>query len=50
MTRFEPVPGHLGDVAILEAQPVGGILEDVLHGQLAGRRQTREVLQQGIVQ
>ncbi|MNN32313.1 hypothetical protein D3C81_1460340 [compost metagenome] len=50
MARFKLVPRHLADVAILETQAVGGILEDVLHGQLTGRRQAGEVLQQGVLQ
>ncbi|MNG04533.1 hypothetical protein D3C84_876690 [compost metagenome] len=50
MAWFKLVPRHLADVAILETQAVGGILEDVLHGQLTGRRQAGEVLQQGVLQ
>ena len=50
VARLEQVPGHVLDVGVLEVQPVGGILQDVLHGQLAGRRQAREVLQQWVVQ
>ncbi|MNP06715.1 hypothetical protein D3C76_987110 [compost metagenome] len=49
MARFEPVPGHLGDIAVDETEAVGGILEDVAHGQLAGWREPSHVLQQGIL-
>ncbi|BCJ07309.1 hypothetical protein PRtIB026_A29680 [Pseudomonas sp. RtIB026] len=50
MAGFESVPGHLGDIDIGEAQAVGGILQDVAHGQLAGRGQAGKVLQQRIAQ
>jgi hypothetical protein len=50
MAGLELVPRHFDDVAILEAQTVSGILEDVLHGQLTGGRQARKVLQQGVLQ
>ncbi|MNP75017.1 hypothetical protein D3C76_1719860 [compost metagenome] len=50
MARLKTMPRHLFDIAIDEPQAVGGILEDITHGQLAGWRQAGQILQQRIVQ
>jgi len=45
---LELMPGHVGDVAIVEPQAVGDVLQHVAHGQLAGRRQASEVVRQRV--
>ncbi|MNS67970.1 hypothetical protein D3C72_1012340 [compost metagenome] len=42
------VPGNFLDIVVFEAQAVGGILQHITHGQLAGRRQSRQIQGQWI--
>ncbi|MNY51056.1 hypothetical protein D3C86_1866170 [compost metagenome] len=46
---LQQVPGHFANVGIFEAQAIGGILEHVFEGQLAGRHQPGQVLDQGVL-
>lgn len=48
MAGLEPMPGHIDDVAVDKAEPIGGVLKDVAHGLLAGWGQAGHVLQQRI--
>ncbi|MNG04863.1 hypothetical protein D3C84_880260 [compost metagenome] len=40
---LQVVPGDLLDIHFFEAQAIGGVLQDITHGQLAGGRQSRQV-------
>ncbi|MNF98937.1 hypothetical protein D3C84_818190 [compost metagenome] len=42
------MPGNLFDIHVFETQAVGRVLQDVAHGQLAGRGQSRQVQGQRI--